>query len=81
MNITNGAWDSKVCLLEDAIWASVDFYDVRTGGKHCEDAVCFLRHLCWRVYYLNIGVIIAQYQHKTKQNIFMKNRMYSSSYL
>lgn len=63
MSVANGACDSKVDLLEDAIWACVDFNDVGTGGEHCEDPVCFLCHLPGRVYYLNIGVIIAQYHH------------------
>lgn len=65
-NVTNRACDRKVCLLEDAIWTCVDFYDVWTGGKHCDDAVCFLCHLCWRVYYLNIGVIVTQYHHGSR---------------
>lgn len=75
MNVTNRASDSKVCLLEDAIRACVNFYDVGTGGKHCDDAVCFLCHLCWRVYYLIIGSYHCAILSRHQQNKHLHEQM------
>ena len=72
--------NSKWCLLEDAIWTCVDFNHIWTGGEHCEDAVGFFCHVCWRVYYLKIGVKIAQNIRSTTQ-YSLTNWMCWSSYL
>lgn len=49
---------ARICLLQDAVRARVDFYDIWTRWQHCDDAVCFLCHVCRRVHHLNVRFII-----------------------
>lgn len=71
-DVKQSDFDRPVGLLEDATGPHVHFYDIGTGGQHCDDAVCSLRHLRRWAYNLRSGVTVAHHQHK--RNTFTDKR-------